>query len=363
VEALPVEGRMMYFAGTSTGLYSTANLEGYYTVWQQEGPIKIGNSVINMIDGRASDGFVAVGTHGVGMFSAFADNIPQPPAAPELQSPADNVRGILEETELEWRAVDGAGFYNLQIASDPEFSDIIFEEPGIRENTFTLNDLQQGHVEYFWRVRAKNSGGPGDYSPVWSFTTAVAPPELAYPENGAISVEIDTRLQWDDSPGAESYHIEVSSNLFFTGIVVDTVIAGQNYLDLQQLDYDKKYFWRVSSIDEDGEGISSATRNFRTKESLSVFGSSFDMNKTIKELYPNPASSFADVVISPEENGMAVLSLYDMQGRRLKTFFEQYAYAGNMNIRINLAGLPAGTYNLVLATENSTATRKLIIVE
>jgi hypothetical protein len=58
-----------YFAGTSTGLYSTETLSGTSTVWVQEGATTIGNVVVDMIDSRQSDGVVVVGTHGAGIFS------------------------------------------------------------------------------------------------------------------------------------------------------------------------------------------------------------------------------------------------------------------------------------------------------
>ncbi|MBP7514318.1 MAG: T9SS type A sorting domain-containing protein [Flavobacteriales bacterium] len=65
-----------YFIGTSTGLYSTALLDGDNTVWEQEGADLIGNVPINMMAARGSDGLVAVGTHGSGVFTAHL------PAAP-----------------------------------------------------------------------------------------------------------------------------------------------------------------------------------------------------------------------------------------------------------------------------------------
>jgi len=61
---------MMYFVATSTGLYSTSNLNGSATVWAQEGSNTIGNVVCTMVKGRDSDEFVAVATHGAGIYSA-----------------------------------------------------------------------------------------------------------------------------------------------------------------------------------------------------------------------------------------------------------------------------------------------------
>ena len=65
-----------YFIGTSTGLYSTAVLDGDSTIWEQESADLLGNVPINMMVGRGSDGLIAVGTHGSGVFTAHM------PAAP-----------------------------------------------------------------------------------------------------------------------------------------------------------------------------------------------------------------------------------------------------------------------------------------
>lgn len=70
VEMLHVDNEQIYFAATTTGLYSTRNLDGMNTLWIPESPSVIGNVVCDMIAVRESDGTVAVATHGRGIFTA-----------------------------------------------------------------------------------------------------------------------------------------------------------------------------------------------------------------------------------------------------------------------------------------------------
>lgn len=78
LEILQLGSQQVYFAGTSTGLYSTQFMNGKETLWTQEGPETIGNVVINMIKTR-DDGTVVVATHGNGIFSAQIEYLrPQP---------------------------------------------------------------------------------------------------------------------------------------------------------------------------------------------------------------------------------------------------------------------------------------------
>jgi len=70
VSSVNANGTMKYFVATSTGLYSTTNLNGAATVWAQEGPNTIGNVVCTMVWGRDVDDYAVVGTHGMGVFSS-----------------------------------------------------------------------------------------------------------------------------------------------------------------------------------------------------------------------------------------------------------------------------------------------------
>jgi len=68
--AVTFGGQTVFYAATSTGLYSTSTLNGTSTVWAQEGSTTIGNVVCAMVKGRDADGLVVVATHGAGVYSA-----------------------------------------------------------------------------------------------------------------------------------------------------------------------------------------------------------------------------------------------------------------------------------------------------
>jgi len=91
VSILHRQGRTFYFLGTSTGLYSTTELNGMSTVWEQEGIETIGNAVVEMLDVRQSDGRVVVGTHGNGVFSTTVTT-----AAPQEPGTAVGRGGTIE---------------------------------------------------------------------------------------------------------------------------------------------------------------------------------------------------------------------------------------------------------------------------
>jgi hypothetical protein len=69
VRWLAIEGNSdRYYVGTSTGLYSTTEINGAATVWTQEDVDGIGNVVVPMVKTRP-DGFVAIASHGNGLYT------------------------------------------------------------------------------------------------------------------------------------------------------------------------------------------------------------------------------------------------------------------------------------------------------
>ncbi|MBL7999447.1 MAG: hypothetical protein JNL32_12525, partial [Candidatus Kapabacteria bacterium] len=183
LEIARVNGKELYFIGTSTGLYSTAFLNGNQTVWVQEGAATIGNTVVAMMDYRESDGFMVVATHGNGMYAGTVTELPPLPGVPSLVLPLSETRGVQTGRRLEWQPVQNAYYYTLQLAFDSLFTQSLRETKTITTISDSVTGLVQGKREYFWRVRGVGAGGAGGFSPVWKFRTASAPPALSLPAN------------------------------------------------------------------------------------------------------------------------------------------------------------------------------------
>jgi len=73
------DGTSEYFLATSTGVYSVPSLSST-PVWELEGPTTIGNSVMNMVDYRRSDGKIVAASHGNGLFVSQVANVVPPEA-------------------------------------------------------------------------------------------------------------------------------------------------------------------------------------------------------------------------------------------------------------------------------------------
>ncbi|MCS7155158.1 MAG: T9SS type A sorting domain-containing protein [Bacteroidota bacterium] len=258
-------GRPFYLVGTSTGLYSAEALEGRNTVWRQEGARTIGNVVVSMLAARPEDGFVAVATHGNGVYAAYVDPGPAAPlGAPELLHPAPNSAGHPVRLELIWRPVSGALSYEVQVSPDPGFMSPVLSRSGWTETRYALSGLRH-FTTYFWRVRALGPRGAGPWSAVRTFTTVVGPPDLMSPPIGAGAVPLPVSLAWAPSAGATRYHVQVAREARFQSVIWQDSLLSQPSVRAPDLAHGQTYFWRVRARNADGVSPWSAVGRFTTQ--------------------------------------------------------------------------------------------------
>ena len=86
-----------------------------------------------------------------------------------LTSPANQAEGQLTNLTLNWSADAAATFYNLQVATDEDFTNIIVNT-NPTTNSYALTALSE-LTNYFWRVIPKNAGCQGNFSATSRFTT------------------------------------------------------------------------------------------------------------------------------------------------------------------------------------------------
>ncbi len=94
------------------------------------------------------------------------------PAAPALTAPADGSVGILTTPTFTWVAAAQAVSYDLQVATDPAFANIVVNQAGLSGTSYALTSPLGGGTAHYWRVRPANACGAGPWSATWAFVTA-----------------------------------------------------------------------------------------------------------------------------------------------------------------------------------------------
>ncbi len=122
--------------------------------------------------------YAAADNSGITMIGYAIDNTLSNNAPTVLVSPEDNDEGIPLAPEFTWLPnANEPSSYNLQISTNTNFSDIVFEHTKILNTNFTLGEILNIGNQYFWRVSANYGALQGPWSEVWNFTT-IAPVEI-----------------------------------------------------------------------------------------------------------------------------------------------------------------------------------------
>ncbi|MCB9342012.1 MAG: proprotein convertase P-domain-containing protein [Lewinellaceae bacterium] len=88
-----------------------------------------------------------------------------------LSSPANNATGVSLTPQLTWAAQPGGTTYDLQVATDAGFSNLIVNQTGLTAASYPVATSLSANTVYYWKVRAVNPCGTGSFSTPFSFTT------------------------------------------------------------------------------------------------------------------------------------------------------------------------------------------------
>lgn len=106
------------------------------------------------------------------------------PDAPILSAPTNSATGLSTTPTFSWGAANLADTYQLIIASDAGYSNIIINESGLTGTSYTPSTPLDTNTMYYWKVIAINGSGTA-ISDGWKFTTL--PPD----DNDGVSQTVE----------------------------------------------------------------------------------------------------------------------------------------------------------------------------
>jgi len=169
------------------------------------------------------------------------------PGKTVLTYPTNRATGISNSDYLSWVAENGSATYEIQVAADPNFTNILFQTSGTTSTSYSLSYFT-GNTTYYWRVRTTNSLGTGLWSDVWSFTTAYFV-QLLSPYDTERNVGSPATLTWSAVPGVSTYWVKLYSSYNGT-ILNDSTITTTSISVVVPSSY--YCYWQVCGIFPDG---------------------------------------------------------------------------------------------------------------
>ena len=115
------------------------------------------------------------------------------------------------------------------------------------------------------------------------------------------------------------------------------------------------YLIRLKQIDLDGQ----IAYSNEVEASLAV-----PTGYSLEPAYPNPFNPTSNISFTVSESKPVALRMYDAAGRMVKLLYQGTAQANNsLQVKIDAANLPAGTYIVRLEGENISASQKVVLLK
>lgn len=183
-----------------------------------------------------------------------------------LTSPIHGSMAEWENTFI-WTEVPGA-VYRLQIASDGDFKNIIYDEKEITTNSLIL-DLYKltGGQKYYWRVYCREQGKLESVSAAATFTapakTSGKAATLIAPADGA-KLEDDFSFSWNAAGDIDIVEVSTSRDfnvVKYSAKVTRTTVTSKHRMNISLLGKGT-FYWRIRSTYKHYTDAVSAVRSF-----------------------------------------------------------------------------------------------------
>jgi uncharacterized protein (UPF0248 family) len=185
-----------------------------------------------------------------------------------LSSPSNGAADQPTTLTFTWKPDSEAENYQIIINDQQSFSDPLIDEV-TSDASFKSPELDYG-TTYYWGVRALADDESGEWSKTWSFTTKTEDlPDLkqihlSSPSNGAADQPTTLTFTWKPDSEAENYQIKIDENNNFSNSTIDKNIT-ESSIDVNGLEYETTYYWKVRAMAGDNIGKWSKTWSFTTE--------------------------------------------------------------------------------------------------
>ncbi|HEY5534705.1 MAG TPA: T9SS type A sorting domain-containing protein [Ignavibacteria bacterium] len=379
VNSITASGRTV-FAGTNNGIYISANNGGTWSQINQGFNIDSSTNALLI-----ANNYILAGTNS---YSVWNRNIIDfLPLAPTLYSPFYNSVGNPLNINLIWRVTNYASEYNLVLATDINFSNIILNDTTITDTLKSISNLNP-LTYYYWKVKAKSIAGWGPFSSVFTFKTYGIPTQvvLASPENNAVNQPKNLPIKWfksvdqvvlsrtnrqsvnnyfDDPNAVSNYWLEIATNSSFTNIILrDSSIVDSIKFISGILNDTTSYWWRVKAKNQAGWSLFSSIFKFTTGTTgIQNITTEIPNKFSVSQNYPNPFNPTTNIRFDLPKNSVVELKIYDILGKEIVTIVNEKLNAGSFSVDWNASNYPSGVYFYKIQAGDFISVKKMIMIK
>ena len=319
--------------------------------------LRAGRFSDDLEDATTRDGlFFINGTNTAPFLIAVADTSILEDEAFQLQAQASDAQGDTLNFSLTrgpaWLTIDSATGLLTGVPTNDDLGESIV--------VIQVDDGKSASVETQFLIEVINVNDPPN------------PFALLSPENGDSLNTTDLALTWETSVDVDpedgvTYRMLVSSQSDFADTLFYESGLSETTLQLENLDRDKTYFWRVVAEDMSSAATANAADFSFTIKALPVSVSegegALPTEFSLAQNYPNPFNPKTTIAFSLPKSGETQLVIYDLKGQEVTRLIDGAMAAGNHKTVFDARGIASGVYFYKLIAGDFIQTKKLILTK
>jgi len=270
------------------------------------------------------------------------------PAIVILSSPANNSDNVSTRPIFQWRRVPDAAKYQFELARDASFQNIVIIDTMITDTVKNFNTDLLYKTRYYWRVKAVNAAGSGNYSVVFNFTTVKQPVAAPSNLNSVWLPNGRVRLTWNDNSVNEAGFIikrksgdSLSVSQFAS---IDTVNAGiVDYFDTTASQI-TLYTYMITAYTIDSMYANSNMTVIQTATGINGELPGIPSEFILYQNYPNPFNPSTIIRFGIPKASEVKIELYSSQGDLLRVLESSERQPGYFEVSLDMHSAASGVY-------------------
>jgi len=161
-------------------------------------------------------------------------------------------------------------------------------------------------------------------------------------------------LFWSSLKITNEYRFQLAEDSLFTQMVIDQKNIYDTTFSIKSLEFDKYYYWRVSSVTLVSENHFSRTQKF-----LILKPTNFNLYNN----YPNPFKNTTNIKYDISKKSFIELDLFDILGRKIRTLVKGERNAGTYIYAFKSENMASGIYVVRLKTKGYFKSIKIVLLK
>lgn len=280
-----------------------------------------------------------------------------PAVTPVVLYPEMNQAHLPTTIAFNWEAQQFVSNYQLQIATNTSFSQLVVSDSAIASPPHTVSGLGDG-LRYFWRVRAINQLAVSSYSSTRILFTKINTPDSLKVVN---QTDNSVTLTWNDNSSNETKYFILRADGDNDFVKFDSVLANVNtYTDNTISTNVYKYKVYAANNVAVSDTSNTVVINLASNNDIQL-----PEKFALEQNYPNPFNPNTSIKYSIPEGSYVTLKIFNLLGEHVKTLVNEFNNAGNYSViwngtNDNNVQMSSGVYFYELIANNKNNVSRFI---